>query len=346
MTKQSSIDTKETTQKLAKRARIPDLVPGLALTIGIAAVAMAVSKFTGITAFSPLFVAVILGMILRNSVGQIARTEPGIALSLRQILRSAIVLLGFQLTFTQILAVGAPAIGMIIFTLVSTFVFTKWAGRVIGVDHKLTELIAAGTSVCGASAVITTNVITRGSQEDVAYSIACVTVFGSISMFLFPVIGAGIGLSPNSYGLWVGSSIHEVAQVVAAAFQGGEVAGQTGTVAKLGRVILLAPLVLTLSAISSFRNKSAPGSAPIPWFVIGFIGVVLLNSILDLPTALHNILTGLNQFLLTVALAAMGLQTDIKKLRNKGVKPLTLGALAWLFISATGLGLAMLIYEA
>src|SRR5690606_19143770 len=143
----------------------------------------------------------------------------------------------------------------------------------LGVDRKLSELIAAGTSICGASAVIATNTVTKAPDEDVAYAVACVTIFGSIAMFTYPLLPGLLGLDPQAFGLWAGASIHEIAQVVAAAFQGGEQAGQFGTIAKLSRVMFLAPMVIGLGILSvrSAADDAAKGrsNVAIPWFVIG-----------------------------------------------------------------------------
>lgn len=319
------------------------ILPGLGLTFGIAVVATAVQKFSGIAALSPLAVAMVLGIAARNLVGTPAAAQPGIGFTLRRVLRFAIVLLGFQLTLAQLRAVGVPGLAVISATLVATFVFTKWAGRLLGVERRLAELIAAGTSVCGASAVMATNTVTRGSDEDVAYAIACVTVFGSLSMIAMPMLGEMLAMAPAHYGIWVGATVHEVAQVVGAGFQHSAEAGQAATVAKLSRVMLLAPLILVLGMLARRGGHAAHGSAPTPWFVLGFIAVVLLNSALPLPEAMQRDVVSLTAFLLTMALAAMGLETDIRKLRAKGIRPLALGALAWLFISGLGLGLVGLI---
>ncbi|QRZ15836.1 YeiH family putative sulfate export transporter [Paracoccus methylovorus] len=319
------------------------ILPGLGLTFGIAVVATAAQRLSGIPALSPLVVAMVLGMALRNLFGTPEAARPGIGFTLRRVLRFAIVLLGFQLTLEQLRAVGLPGLAVISVTLAATFVFTKWAGKALGVEARLAELIAAGTSVCGASAVIATNTVTRGSDEDVAYAIACVTVFGSLSMLAMPILGGMMAMAPAHYGIWIGATIHEVAQVVGAGFQHGAESGQAATVAKLSRVMLLAPLILTLGALARRRGGKAQGSAPAPWFVLGFIAVVLLNSALPLPEALQVEVVDLTAFLLTMALAAMGLETDIRKLQAKGMRPLALGALAWLFISTLGLGLVALI---
>ncbi len=142
-------------------------------------------------------------------------------------------------------------------TLLATFTFTTWMGHWLGVEPKLAQLIAAGTSICGASAVIATNTVTKAHDEDVAYAVACVTVFGSIAMFVYPLLPGLLHLDPHAFGLWSGASIHEIAQVVAAAFQDGQQAGQFGTIAKLSRVMMLAPVVIGLGVMATRGAKGA-----------------------------------------------------------------------------------------
>jgi uncharacterized integral membrane protein (TIGR00698 family) len=317
------------------------LLPGLAIAGGLAAAAFALRSLPGVATFSPLILAILLGMGFHNVLGTPAQAKAGIKFSLRRILRFAIIMLGLQLTAAQVAEVGATGMAIIVATLVSTFLFTKWFGRVLGVDAKLAELIAAGTSICGASAVIATNTVTNARDEDVAYAVACVTVFGSIAMFAYPLLPALLHLTPKAYGLWTGASIHEIAQVVAAAFQDGKLAGEFGTIAKLSRVMMLAPVVLSLSYFARHRRKSDEAAArpPLPWFVLGFIALVVLNSIVTIPPSAKSFIVPATTFLLSVALAAMGLETDIRKLKAEGLKPLLLGLAAFLFIAGFSLAL-------
>ena len=316
-----------------------NILPGLALGVLIAAAAYFVRMLPGAGTLSPLVIAIVIGMAFHNFVGTPAVAKAGVTFCLRRILRFAIVLLGLQLTFAQVGMVGATGFAIVATALVATFFATRWMGRLMGVDAKLSELIAAGTSICGASAVIATNTVTRGSDEDVAYAVACVTVFGSISMLLAPALLPLTGFDAHAYGLWTGSSIHEVAQVVAAAFQGGQPAGEFGTVAKLTRVMMLGPLVIGLGVAALWqarRNGADAGAAraPLPWFVFGFIAMVMVNSAGLVPDAARPAIVTATTFLLAVALGAMGLETDFAKLRLKGLRPLALGAASWLFISA------------
>jgi uncharacterized integral membrane protein (TIGR00698 family) len=317
------------------------IVPGLLLTATIAATSFALHSLPGVAAFSPMILAILIGIAFHNLVGTPARAKAGVTFSLRRILRLAIILLGLQLTAAQVAEVGPKGVGVIIVTLLATFAFTKWLGALLGVDRKLAELIAAGTSICGASAVIATNTVTNAHDEDVAYAVACVTVFGSIAMFAYPLLPGLLQLSPHAYGLWAGASIHEIAQVVAAAFQDGKAAGDFGTIAKLSRVMMLAPVVIGLGFLTRLRAEKTHhrAAAPVPWFVLGFVALVGLNSLITVPTALKSDIVMLTTFLLSMALAAMGLETDIRKLRAKGLRPLLLGSASFLFIATFSLAL-------
>ena len=317
-----------------------ELWPGILLTAAIAGSAFALHLLPGVDRLSPLILAIAIGMVFQNAIGTPAAAKPGVAFSMRRILRLAIVLLGLQLTLGQILAVGVGGLAIVMATLVATFLFTLAVGRAIGVERKLAELIAAGTSICGASAVIATNTVTRAREEDVAYAVACVTVFGSAAMLLYPLLPSALGLDAQAYGLWAGASIHEIAQVVAAAFQGGEEAGELGTVAKLARVMLLAPVVLALALLTTGSRGGAQGPAerlPMPWFVFGFVAVVGANSFDVVPADAKAWIVPANGFLLSMALAAMGLGTDARKLARKGLRPLVLGAVSSLFIAGFSL---------
>ncbi|WP_378952735.1 YeiH family protein [Mesorhizobium sp. ANAO-SY3R2] len=323
-------------------------MPGIALTAAIAALAFALRQIPGVSAFSPMIIAIVIGMAFHNLVGTPVVAKAGVAFTMRKVLRFAIILLGLQLTAAQVAEVGATGIAIIATALLATFAFTRWFGALIGVDRKLAELIAAGTSICGASAVIATNTVTRAPDEDVAYAVACVTVFGSIAMFAYPLLQAALGLDAHAYGLWSGASIHEIAQVVAASFQGGQQAGEFGTVAKLTRVMMLAPLVIALGLAASRRAKAtgvdhAGGTAPMPWFVLGFVAMVGLNSLIEIPAEAKAWIVMSTTFLLSMALAAMGLETDFRKLKARGGRPLFLGLASFLFIAAFSLILVKLV---
>ena len=325
-------------------------LPGLLLSTAVAGAGYCLRQLPGMAAFSPMILAILLGIAFHNLVGTPAIARPGVTFSLRRLLRVAIILLGLQLTITQVVEVGGRDIGIIVATLVATFTFTGWMGKRLGVDRKLAQLIAAGTSICGASAVIATNTVTNAHDEDVAYAVACVTVFGSVAMFAYPLLPGLLHLDPHAFGLWTGASVHEIAQVVAAAFQDGQRAGEFATIAKLSRVMLLAPVVLALGLTAARRTgRNDPAAVastarpPMPWFVLGFVALVGLNSLIAIPAEAKIRIAAVTTFLLSVALAAMGLETDIRKLTAKGIRPALLGGLAFLFIASFSLVLIKLI---
>ncbi|MGZ8363583.1 MAG: YeiH family protein [Caulobacteraceae bacterium] len=322
------------------------LVPGLVLAASLAAAAFGLRLIPGVALFSPMILAMVLGMAVKNTVGAPAVLKPGITFSLKRLLRLAIMLLGLQLTFTQVLAVGGRGLLIILAVMAASYLFTVSFGRLIGVDGKLSRLIAAGTSICGASAVIAANTVVKAEDEDVAYAVASVTIFGSLAVLLYPLTPALLDLTPRAFGLWSGASIHEIAQVVAAAFQDGKEAGEFATVAKLTRVMLLAPLVIGMGlwAARGQTKGEVKAKAPLPLFVFGFIALVAVNSVWPLSPAAKPVVVLVTQFLLALSLAAMGLETDLRKLKAKGLRPLALGAAAWVFIGALALALVKLAY--
>lgn len=324
-------------------------LPGLLLVAALTMAAYALHELPGMGLVSPMILAIILGILFHNTVSTPPMAKAGVQFAMRRLLRIAIVLLGMQLTIEQVFEVGGRGMTIIVATLVSTFLFTRWLGARLGVEPRLAELIAAGTSICGASAVIASNTVTQGSDEEVAYAVACVTVFGSLAMFVLPVLADAAQLDSHAFGLWAGASIHEIAQVVAAAFQHGQSAGEFGTIAKLSRVILLAPVVLALGwsarrqAGRTNGTTTAVAQVATPWFVFGFIGLASLNSLVPIPAGVRHTLVMLTTVLLTMALAAMGLETDLRKLRKMGLRPLALGALAWFFVAGFSFGAILLL---
>jgi uncharacterized integral membrane protein (TIGR00698 family) len=320
------------------------IFPGISLTAGLAFLAILMRSHLGLNFFSSLTWAILLGMLLRNTVGVAQVYQPGITFSLKRILKLGIILLGMQLSLTQAISIGAPGLFVAFTSVVSTFFFTCWIGRRLKVSKKLTQLIAGGTSICGAAAVVAVGTAIDSSEEDTAYAVALVTVFGAASMLIYPLLPALLDLTPQAYGLWCGASIHEVVQAIAAAFEKNPLSGEVATIAKLSRVMLLAPITLLLGFSSVDRATEKPRKLPIPWFVLGFIGLILVNSLNFIPETLRIAIIDINQFFLTTALAAMGLGTNIRAMKRLGITPIYLGTISWLFISLISLGLIKFFY--
>lgn len=316
--------------------------PGLTLVAIVTAAAFGLRQIPGLSNFSPMITAIFLGMLFASFVEVPANASAGVRLMGKSVLRVTVALLGFQLTLAQVMMVGLSGMTALALIIVGTYLVTLAAARLLGVDMSLARLIGAGTAICGASAVAAADSVRSGPEENVAYAIGCVTLFGTVSMLLYPVIGAAMGLEPHVFGFWTGSSIHEVAQVVATGFQYGVDAGETGVVVKLARVLLLAPLLIGIAALASSRSGKGSGGGlsvtqVIPVFVAGFILAMLASSFGLVPETLRKILVQATPILLTASLAALGLGTSFRSIRTKGVRPLLVAAFATLFIASAGL---------
>lgn len=320
-------------------------LPGLALALVIAVLAISIRRIPALAMVSPLMIAILAGILVGNFYRLPAQFEVGLSFSSRGILRCAIGLLGLQLSVTQIVAIGIDVIVIVVCTVAIAFIGIGWLGRLLRVDPKLSDLVAAGTSICGASAIAAMSTVNQASEEDVAYSMGVVTALGTLLMFLLPVAAHFLDLDARAFGIWAGASIHEVAQVTGAAFQFSNAAGETSVVVKLMRVLMLAPLILVCGLWSRNRLsiKTEGASKPrFPLFVIGFIAAVILSSTVTIASDMRASLMLITTFLMSVALAALGLQIDISKLKGKGIRPLALGMLGAMLVVMLSLGLLLM----
>lgn len=321
-------------------------IPGLAFCAAIAGTASSIRFLPGMAAISPMVVAFGVGIAVSALSGSLPVMAPGNRFAAKTMLRFAVGLLGLQLTLHDLADLGAVTLLVVLAVFVATFLFTKWLGRILGVEERLTELIAAGTSVCGASAIIATNAVTKARDQDVGYAVAAVSLMGTVWMVVYPLLYGLLDLDLYTYSLWAGSSVHEVAQVVAAAFQVDPAAGQIAVPVKLARVALLAPLVLTLGWLR-FRREGAAAAASFRWqqifplFMVGFIALVAVNSAVAIPGHWRGVVAQITTFLLTMSLGAIGLETSVRDLRHQGIRPMVLTAAAALFIATLSLVLIM-----
>ncbi len=326
------------------------LMPGLLLTAIISAIAL----HTGakITYVTPLIAAMGMGMILRNAFIIPPAYKEGVFFSMKQILRFAVALLGIRITFTKISSLGWEGIVIAIVPLVLTLLLTVMAGRMLKVFSASSMLIGTGTAICGASAILTAGAIIRSRDENIIIAISSITVFGTVSMLLYPLF-YNSGLLPMTelqYGYWAGASIHEVAQVVTASFAGGELSGETGILVKLTRVAALIPVALLLSwfvnrGIVEQGDSAGSGRVSFPYFLLGFLGVVILNSLGFFTERAVRWIEFFDMFLLTMAMAGMGLETDFRQFKKVGMRPLLLGVISTTFITVFSLLLVMLLVK-
>jgi uncharacterized integral membrane protein (TIGR00698 family) len=247
-------------------------------------------------------------------------------------------------------------VGVIIDAIIlcTTFALSYWAGtRYFGLDKTTAMLIGAGSSICGAAAIMAAEPVVRGRSEQVSIAVATVVVFGTLGMFLYPAIfdlaahNHLFALSQRAYGIYAGSTIHEVAQVVAAGRAVSEAAANTAVITKMVRVMMLAPFLLALSAsVARARDDhshGAPGALPaarriaIPWFALGFIAMIAVNSMQVLPRAIVSAGIEIDTAILAMAMVALGLSTHVSAVRTAGLKPLALAALLFVWLILGGL---------
>lgn len=320
----------------AWRGKIFGYVPGLLLVaVGVAA-AYAVSAL--VPAASALTVAVALGVLARNTgvVGGWAR--PGTRFATRKLLRLGVVLLGLQLAVGQVLRLPAGVLAVVVVTVGVTFAGTLAAGRLLRVSRGTTLLVATGFSICGASAAAAMDAVSGSDEEDLATAVALVTIFGGAAIFILPALYGPLALDPVQAGTWTGASVHEVAQVVAAASSAGPTALSTAVVVKLTRVVLLAPLVAGYSVLRRYRATSAPtdettsGKRPplVPLFVIGFLAMVAVRSTGLLPQATLDAAHLVTTLLLAGALFGLGTSVHVGTLVRTGGRAVALGLVSTL----------------
>jgi uncharacterized integral membrane protein (TIGR00698 family) len=329
------------------------LLPGLALTAALAAAGMTLGGVDWFMShgLSALTLAIVLGITIGNSIYPrlAARSGSGVAFSKQTLLRAGVVLYGLRLTLHDIGHVGVAGVLIDALVLLTTFGLAQVLGRMIGLDRTSSTLIGAGSAICGAAAVMATEPVVRARPEQVTMAVSTVVVFGTLSMFLYPFLyrlnlhWPLLPAGADAFGIYAGSTIHEVAQVVAAGRSVSIDSANTAVITKLVRVMMLAPFLIALSAWLLRANPATqtspsgtPRNLPVPWFAFGFIAIVLFNSLSLLPLRVVSVAIQVDTLLLAMAMAALGLTTHIRAVRQAGVKPLLLGSLLFVWLIVGG----------
>jgi uncharacterized integral membrane protein (TIGR00698 family) len=331
------------------------LLPGLALTALVALVAMRLGTIGWLASHgvSALTAAITLGILVGNigypPIG--ATLGDGVTFAKQKLLRAGVILYGLRLTLHDVSHVGIAGVLIDTLVLTSTFSLAVVLGtRVFRLDRETSMLIGAGSAICGAAAVMATEPVVRGKADQVTIAVSTVVVFGTVAMFLYPAIYALLGMSAlhamapvsaRAFGIYAGSTIHEVAQVFAAGRAVSEGAANTAVITKMVRVMMLAPFLVGLAAWIrrgtrlELRSEGARPSS-IPWFAVAFVGVVIFNSAGVLPPRVVNAATTLDTLWLAMAMAGLGLTTHLSALRAAGPKPLGLGAVLFVWLIVGG----------
>jgi uncharacterized integral membrane protein (TIGR00698 family) len=324
------------------------LLPGLALSAALAAVSIRLGASGWLQAhgMSALTVAIVLGIVLGNTIypSIAASSGAGVGFSKQTLLRAGVILYGLRLTLHDIGQVGFSGVLIDALLLSSTFALALILGtRLFGLDRPTALLIGAGNAICGAAAVMATEPLLRAKAEQVTVAISTVVVFGTVAIFLYPALyqlnqhWQLLPTGSRAFGIYAGSTIHEVAQVFAAGRSISVETANTAVITKMVRVMMLAPFLIGLSAwLARKSDAGSPRRVTVPWFAFAFIGMVVFNSLALLPHAVVGTAVDVDTFLLAMAMGALGLTTHLAAIRRAGMKPLLLGALLFVWLVAGG----------
>lgn len=318
---------------------MPILIKGLGLAAAISIISILLTQVMH-SSISPLIFAIILGLIVGNIRPQLTAGgwHAGLDFCKKRLLRLGVAFYGINITLQHIADVGTGALVVDVIMLSSTLGLGYWIGRRwFGLDAPTSLLVGAGSAICGAAAVLAAEPVVRAKPQQTTVAVGTVVIFGTIAMFVYPLLYPLLGISQQAMGIYTGATIHEVAQVVAAGDAINSEVAQTAVITKLTRVMMLAPVLVLLGHWLSRKQGGEAVPAPQPWFAYGFILVVVLNSIIQLPPVWVDTIKHLDSWALTMAMAALGLSTHLSELKSVGWKPMVLGAILFLHLMVTGL---------
>jgi uncharacterized integral membrane protein (TIGR00698 family) len=313
---------------------------GIFLSLLLALVATKLGKLLPIVG-GPVF-GIILGIIINNTIGRPKSTTKGVTFTSKKVLQWAIIVLGAGLSFTQVIKTGLSSFSVMIFTLSTAFLTAYGVGKLLGVKSKLKTLIGVGTAICGGSAIAAISPIIEADETEIAYSISTIFLFNIIAVLIFPPIGHFLGFSDKAFGLWAGTAINDTSSVVAAGYTFSNAAGAYATIVKLTRATMIIPISLIFAFITAYaKKKESQKDSKInysfkkifPWFILGFLFASLLNTFGLFKGYSISYINIIGQFMIVMALSAIGLSTDFKKMIKSGMKPLLLGFIVWFSVA-------------
>ncbi|MBO0651620.1 putative sulfate exporter family transporter [Streptomyces triculaminicus] len=327
------------------RPAAPGKLPGLAMAVGGVALAWGVHALLPVVPM--LTAAVVLGIAAAHLPGVRAKVrgagKPGLTLAGKRLMRVGIVLLGLKLSLDDVLGLGWATVAMVLAVVAATFFGTLWLGRRLGLRGDQPLLIATGYSICGASAIGAVSEVSGSDEEDVATSVALVTLCGTLAIAVLPLLHHPLGLGDAQFGRWAGASVHDVGQVVATAQTAGQAALGDAVLVKLMRVALLAPLVAAVAVSARGRRRGvvqASGKRPplVPLFVLGFLAMVAVRTTGLVPGGVLDAAQHAQELLLAAALFGLGSAVHLPSLVRTGGRVAALGLSSWVVIAGASYG--------
>jgi uncharacterized integral membrane protein (TIGR00698 family) len=331
--------------------RVREVAPGLGLALLVAAAATPLGTLVPVIG-GPVF-GIVLGIVVGVFVSPGPRLRPGLGVAAKPVLQTSIVLLGATLSLQQVASVGLGSLPVMLGTLAVALLGAWVLGRMLGVRGDTGLLIGVGTGICGASAIAATTAVVRPKEHEVAYAIGTIFTFNVLAVLTFPPLGHALGMDGQAFGLWAGTAVNDTSSVVAAAYSFGDGAGPAAVVVKLVRTLMIIPIVMVLAVWVARREvssdpsgrreggfwRSLPWRRIVPLFLVGFVLASTLDTVGVVPASWHGGLSTAGTFLITTALAGIGLALRPADMRRAGLRPLALGACLWVLVAVSSLGL-------
>ena len=316
------------------------VLPGFALAVGVALLACWLESLLPVHVIGSAVIAMFIGMGINYVKAPSSALAPGLKFTSKKVLKLAIILLGLSLNVTTIMQVGRMSLTVMIFTLMTCFGGGYFIGRALGLNWKLSNLISAGTGICGGSAIAAIAPTIGADDNDIAYAMSATFLFDMAMIVLFPIMGRALGMSDQAFGIWAGTAVNDTSSVVATGYAFSEAAGDYATMVKLTRTLAIIPTVVTFAFIQlGIKRREAAkmqqdGGALkanfsiakiFPWFILGFLAMAIVASVVAIPAAFTAGAKKLSKFLMVCALAAIGLNTSFSSMKKAGVRPMLHG---------------------
>ena len=315
-------------------------IPGILLSVAVAFLACWLESLLPIHLIGAAVIAMFLGMVLNHFLKGSCHFAPGLKFTSKKILKLAIILLGLSLNITTILYVGRMSLVVMVFTLLTCFGGGYFIGKALGLNWKLSNLISAGTGICGGSAIAAIAPTIDAEDNDVAYAMSATFLFDMAMIVLFPIMGRALGMCDQAFGIWAGTAVNDTSSVVATGYAFSEGAGDFATMVKLTRTLAIIPTVITFAFLNlRLKRKEALAAQQdasqwkanfsigkiFPWFILGFVAMSIVASLFPIPTQVVSHTKSISKFLMVCALAAIGLNTSFSSLKKAGIRPMIHG---------------------
>ncbi len=320
--------------------KIVKLIPGIILAAAIALLASWLERALPIHLIGSAVIAMFIGMFLNPLVKKTPVLATGLKFTSKKILKFAIILLGLSLNISTILHVGRLSLTVMVFTLLTCFGGGHFIGKALGLNWKLSNLISAGTGICGGSAIAAIAPTIDADDNDVAYAMSATFLFDMAMIVLFPIMGRALGMSDEAFGIWAGTAVNDTSSVVATGYAFSEGAGDFATMVKLTRTLAIIPTVIVFAFIQlNIKRREALAQSRdggelkanfsivkiFPWFILGFLAMSIVASLLPIPAAVVSGTKSASKFLMVCALAAIGLNTSFSGMKKSGIRPMVHG---------------------